>query len=258
MTGRPAEALASCERALAIRRELADAHPGLLQCRSELAQSYNTIGYMLHVTGMSAEALAAFERSLAVRRELADVNPNITEFQFQVSRSHEYIGWVYRQTGKSAEALAAFERAITILSHLANDHPSVIVFPRTLALCYSHTGGVHLEAGRPVQAAAAVRRAVSLLEQLPTLEPIDCYNLACGHAKLAHVAALSGSGMSAVEGQAEAERAMQLLHRAHARGYRNVAVMQRDHDLDPLRSRDDFRALMMDLAMPDDPFARPD
>jgi serine/threonine-protein kinase len=257
-TGRPAESLASYERALAIRRALADAHPGLFQCLSELAQSYNDIGYMLHLTGRSAEALAAFGQSLAIRRELADANPNITEFQFQVSRSHEYIGWVYRQTGKPAEALAAFERAITILSHLANDHPGVIVFPRFLALCYGHTGGIHLKAGRPVEAAAAARRAVSLLEQLPTLEPIDCYNLACDHAKLAHVSALSGSGMSAVEGRAEAERAMQWLHRALARGYRNVALMRRDPDLDPLRSRDDFQLLMMDLSMPDDPFARPD
>jgi hypothetical protein len=39
------------------------------------------------------------------------------------------------------------------------------------------------------------------------------------------------------------------------RGYRNVAVMQMDHDLDPLRSRPDFQLLMMDLEFPDDPFA---
>jgi hypothetical protein len=31
--------------------------------------------------------------------------------------------------------------------------------------------------------------------------------------------------------------------------------MQRDHDLDPLRSRPDFQRRMMDLAMPDDPLA---
>jgi tetratricopeptide (TPR) repeat protein len=258
MTGRPAEALASCERALAIRRELADAHPGLLQCRSELAQSYNNIGYMLHVTGRSAEALAAFGRSLVIRRELADANPNITEFQYQLARSHDLIGWLYRQTGKPAQALAAFERAITILSRLANDHPSVIVFPRNLALCYGHTGGIHREAGRPVEAAAAVRRAVSLLEQLPTLEPIDRYNLACGYADLAGLTTMPGSGISDAEGRAAAERAMDWLHRAVAAGFRSVDLFRRDHDLDPLRSREDFRLLMMDLEFPDDPFARGD
>jgi hypothetical protein len=32
--------------------------------------------------------------------------------------------------------------------------------------------------------------------------------------------------------------------------------MRNDPDLNPLRSRPDFRTLMMDLAMPDDSFAR--
>ena len=41
--------------------------------------------------------------------------------------------------------------------------------------------------------------------------------------------------MTAVEGQAEADRAMEWLHRAVAAGYGNMALMQRDHDLDPLR-----------------------
>jgi serine/threonine-protein kinase len=49
---------------------------------------------------------------------------------------------------------------------------------------------------------------------------------------------------------------MQWLHGAVAAGYGNVAVMQKDPDLDPLRSRDDFQVLMMDLEFPDDPFAR--
>jgi hypothetical protein len=51
---------------------------------------------------------------------------------------------------------------------------------------------------------------------------------------------------------------MQWLHRAVNAGYRNVALMRRDSDLDSLRSRPDFQLLMMDLAFPDDPFARGD
>jgi hypothetical protein len=109
--------------------------------------------------------------------------------------------------------------------------------------------------GRPAEAAAAIRQSVSILERLPTMQLTDLYNLACWHAQLAGVAAMSGSGITSAEGRAEAERAMQWLHRAVA-GYRNVALMQRDHDLDPLRSRPDFQLLMMDLAFPADPFAR--
>ena len=45
------------------------------------------------------------------------------------------------------------------------------------------------------------------------------------------------------------------LRRAAAMGYRNPAVYRYEPALAPLRGRDDFRLLMMDLAFPADPFA---
>jgi hypothetical protein len=51
---------------------------------------------------------------------------------------------------------------------------------------------------------------------------------------------------------------MVALRRAVAAGYRSLDWMRRDPDLDPLRSRPDFRLLLMDLAFPADPLARGD
>jgi hypothetical protein len=48
---------------------------------------------------------------------------------------------------------------------------------------------------------------------------------------------------------------MGVLRRAVAAGYREVAWMQRDPDLDPLRARPDFQLLKMDLAFPSKSFA---
>ena len=45
------------------------------------------------------------------------------------------------------------------------------------------------------------------------------------------------------------------LRRAVAMGYRESDEYGREPALDPLRGRDDFRLLMMDLAFPADPFA---
>jgi hypothetical protein len=39
-------------------------------------------------------------------------------------------------------------------------------------------------------------------------------------------------------------------------GYRDLDQLRSDVDLKPLRSRPDFQLLMMDLAMPAEPFAR--
>jgi serine/threonine-protein kinase len=258
LIGKPTEAVRSDERARAILQGLADAHPGNIQFQTDLAMSHERIGHGLTMTGKAAEALMAYQRAQAIRQELADAHPNITELQNLLARSHDAIGWGYWQSGKPVEALGAFERAMAIYRKLVEADPGAVLFRSRLAFCLGQVGGIHLEAGRPAEAAAAVRQAVAILERLPTLEPSNRYNLACGYAQLAGIATLPGSGMTPAEGRAAADLAMQWLHSAVAAGYRNVDLMRKDRDLDPLRSRDDFGLLMMDLAMPDDPFARPD
>jgi hypothetical protein len=95
-----------------------------------------------------------------------------------------------------------------------------------------------------------------VLDGLPARTPEDDYNLACYHASLAGLADRPGPGITAAEGRHEAERAMDELRRAAGGGFRMLSLMATDHDLDPLRSRPDFRMLMMDLTFPDEPFAR--
>jgi len=66
---------------------------------------------------------------------------------------------------------------------------------------------------------------------------------------------MPGSGLSADEARPEGDRAMMMLRRAVAAGYRNLRQMRGDKDLDPIRSRPDFQMLMLDVAFPDRPFA---
>ncbi len=49
---------------------------------------------------------------------------------------------------------------------------------------------------------------------------------------------------------------MALLRRAAAMGYGSSDAYRTEDALDPLRDREDFRALMMDLAFPEPVFAR--
>jgi hypothetical protein len=73
---------------------------------------------------------------------------------------------------------------------------------------------------------------------------------------LAGLAGRAGSGVSAAERQEEANKSMEWLRRAVAMGYRSRIELGRDPALDPLRDRPDFQLLMMDMAMPAEPFAR--
>jgi hypothetical protein len=65
-----------------------------------------------------------------------------------------------------------------------------------------------------------------------------------------------GAEPSAAEAPGLADRAMNDLRRAVAAAYPSPAVYRYEPALNPLRGRDDFQLLMMDLTMPADPFAR--
>src|SRR5262249_53447301 len=116
-------------------------------------------------------------------------------------------------------------------------------------------GRAEYRAGRRADAVEPLRRAVSLQESIPNLNIEARYDLARDHALLAAATADPRSGLSAAIAVAEADRAMAALRQAVAAGYGNLDEPRRDPDLWPLRDRDDFRLLMMDLAMPAEPFA---
>jgi serine/threonine-protein kinase len=255
-TGRSTEALDASQRALLIRQKLADANPSSARFQSELASSHQMIGYELQLAGKPAEALIAYQRTLSIRQKLVDANPNVTDFQANLSSTHQVTGWALNDTGKAAEALAEFERAIAIMQKLADANPNVIEWKTELANDYGFVGGIHCKAGRKAEAVASLRQAVTVLKRLPSHRPADLYNLACGHALLAGLAAGPGAGMTASLGETEADEAMEWLRRAVAAGYRKLAFMRIDPDLDSLRSRPDFQHLMLDLGFPNNPFSR--
>ena len=86
--------------------------------------------------------------------------------------------------------------------------------------------------------------------------PYDQFNAAMIHTEMAGLALRPDSGVSAMEGRAEADRAMTWFRRAIDGGYRPLTQILAEPVLNPLRSRPDFRLLVMDLAFPKDPFAR--
>jgi hypothetical protein len=100
--------------------------------------------------------------------------------------------------------------------------------------------------------AADIRRATRLYAAEPSLSSAHQYQFGCARTALS---GLLGSGVSAAEAVTEADAAMAVLRKTVAMGYRGLDRFRADDALDPLRSRDDFRLLLMDLAMPTDPFA---
>jgi hypothetical protein len=152
--------------------------------------------------------------------------------------------------------LDCYVRSRDILAALVNDNPSVADFQSGLAFSLSGLGRAHRRSGQRAAAVADLWRAVALREGLVPLSLEARYDLARNHALLAGLADEEGSGLSPDDGRVEADRAMEVLKQVVAEGYRD-ATMRADPDFAPLRRREDFQVLMLDLDFPAEPFARP-
>ncbi len=110
------------------------------------------------------------------------------------------------------------------------------------------------DAKRPAEALPAALESVALLESLAVKRPLDLYNLACSLAQIVALGEASGAPLPDDERERTLARAVDQLTRSVERGLGNFAQMDSDADLDPLRGRADFQALMLDRTFPRDPF----
>jgi serine/threonine-protein kinase len=252
---RLSEALESYEQARAIFQRLASAYPSVTKFQSDLARSHGNLGILLLRTRRRDEALESLKQARVIQQSLAKANPSVAAFQSDLAITDINLSQIFSRMGRPSDALASLEEARGIQQALVEAHPAVSQFQGELATSLGQIGALYQAAGRVAEAALAYHKGVALLERLPTRSPVDCFNLTCFHARLAGISGLPGSGLSAAEGQAEADKAMSWLRRAIAGGFRNLMVLRTESDFDPLRSRPDFEHLIMDLAFPDDPFA---
>jgi eukaryotic-like serine/threonine-protein kinase len=254
-TGKPSEADAEYRTALAIQQKLADDNPAVTRFRGRLANSRIDLGILLSQAGKPTEAEAEYRTALAIYQKLAEDEPRVPEHRRGKTKCLNNIGDLRTDAGQLSEAIEVYERARPILDALVKDAPTVDDYRSGLAFNLSGLGRARRRAGDRAAAVTDLRRAIALREGLASLALESRYDLACNHALLAALAIEPGSGLPIAEGGAEAERVMAILKRLVAEGYRN-AKTSTDPDFDSLRNRRDFRLLMLDLAMPADPFAR--
>jgi eukaryotic-like serine/threonine-protein kinase len=255
-TGKPGEALESHRRALAIQQKLADDNPAVTDFRERLAGSHTNIGWTLAQNGRAAEAVAEFSREEAIRTRLVQENPSVPDYRDLLANCQTNTATALLRLGRPAEAQALCERAVGLRGALVKDHPETTDYRLGLGESLLRSGLARRDEGNAAGAAADSRRADALLEGVGALGPDYTFFDACCHASLSWAAGRPGSGVSADEADAEAAKALALLRRAAEMGYRNPATYRNETALDPLRDRPDFRLLMMDLAMPVDPFAK--
>lgn len=141
---------------------------------------------------------------------------------------------------------------------MARENPSVPHYQKVQAYEQIVAASLLKQMGRRREAIRAYEQVIETHRRLVQTGPVELYNVACAHAVLASLISaepqISPSDRSLVA--QHLDQAMEDLRKALRRGYSNHRMLTTDPDLDPLRSRAEFRSLVSDPTFPVDPFAR--
>ena len=199
--------------------------------------------------GKPADALGPLAKARKVREELYNRQPDNPNFASGLGRILNDYGMALAAMGRHQDAVELFRTAVGHQLKALKSAPRSPQFQQYLSNHYWNLSQSLRALARPAEAAAAARDALAIRSG----DPGFTYDMAC---ELAHCVKLVGRDDSdaRVERDRYARWAIDALRRAVTAGFRDFAHMKVDADLDPLRRRDDFQLLMMDLTFPRVPF----
>ncbi|MGO9917396.1 MAG: protein kinase domain-containing protein [Isosphaeraceae bacterium] len=201
----------------------------------------------------AADLAAVGERS---QPEVPVIRPGNTDpAEFAKARDLVQSGVTAFEKRRLADAIRDLQQARDRLRPLFRAHPGDSRLASVLGISLGALGSALRDTHRPVEALASFQDARGILEPLLDPEPNDFYNLACVYAQLGWLIQDAATPATSSDRAALAERAIETLRRALAAGWSDFSGMDRDHDLDPLRGRADFQALILDRGFPVEPFA---
>jgi serine/threonine protein kinase len=228
--GRHDDSLKLFEETLALEKtKLGPDHPTTLRAMNDLANNYAKVG-------RAGDALKLRETTLELKKsKLGPGHPSTLSSMANLAES-------YAALGRHAEALKLREEALTrCKAKFGPEDARTLIRMEDLA---ESLLAVH----RGAEAAAIARQVPALWEKAHRTDASSLYSAACYRAVAAGtLRAADKSPAAAKEADVEADRAMAWLKQAVSAGYKNAAQMKKDHDLDALRARDDFKRLVAGL-----------
>jgi serine/threonine-protein kinase len=257
--GDSAAAAAAFRRAIEHYEAVASARPGDTSDRFELAVLHHNLGAVNHRAGRRREAEPSYHQALELLEPLVAKVAGQAEYRAELARCETDLGALLPEVGRAGEAEPMLVRAAEDLERLIREDPQVVGYRQTLPETLAVLGRLYRESGRTDEAVRAYRRALEVLEVLryPTAEGL--YHLAAVRAQCAVLTDRPGTASPDGGRPAALEASVDAMRRAVAAGFVDRDRLRRDTNLDPLRSRADFRAIelvLMDAAFPADPFAR--
>ena len=244
--GQRGEAEAAHRTAVTIYEKLAADFPTVPDYRRDMAMNHLNLGTLLRSIGKSREAEAESHTALTIYEKLASDFPAVTDYQNELAGTLVNLAVGHSQSRQFAAALPLLEQARprhqAALAASPED-PTYRQYYRNHLLVLATT---RLGLGDHAQAAATADELAAF-----GYDPANAaYNAACFLCGCIPLAENDAKLVDAVRedlAQTYADRAMALLRQAAERGFKDAAHMKQDTDLDPLRTREDFKELIAEL-----------
>lgn len=245
-TGRATKAKQEFDHSLSLYKQLGTDFPTRTEFRQELATSHMNRGVVLFEMGRLKEAEEDWSQTLSIQNQLATDFANQPDLRNQLAGTCVNLASLHLQqrSWAAAKRLLLEGQPHHLAALKANSrHPEYRQFYRNhlIVLTAVHAGLLEQE--------DAVRTAETC-RHLGWDAPEDAYSAACGLSNC--LSAVAKHPKLDDKQRKEAARfygdaAMKQLRDAVSKGYKDVALLKRDPDLDPLRGRDDFKQLIAEV-----------
>jgi eukaryotic-like serine/threonine-protein kinase len=249
-------AIASYQQAVELREAVTRQHPQLVDQSYQLALELSSLGDLERELGQSASALEHLSRSLHVFERITEMCPGVTIYQDGFGTTCNTTSDLERKQGNQTEALAWAEKARKLFDRLVAENPENASYRRGLAQSYNNLGRLQSQAAEIAAPLRSFQRAVDLYESLPELDAHDSYNLACNIALCISLLTRKNTAQSGPQEltkgdrlrcQIYGDRAIESLRRSFKGGFLTPQILEDDTDLDALRGRIDFKALLKEI-----------
>ena len=241
-----------------LAEKLAKDDPRSAQGQRDLSVSLDNVGKVQLQNGEGAAALASYQRSLEISEKLAKDDPRSAQGQRDLAVSRFKFGDLHQRAGDFGKAADQFARGRDTLKSFAkpeffkneigllegrlqfcrlaekamDDPKAGAKEPSVLAACV-------LALAKQKKPEKVIQTADLLVECAK--DGGDSYIAACGYALCIPL-------VDKKETQEQyGKRAVELLRKAAEMGFRDVAHIKKNSDLEPLRQRDDFKQFLAEL-----------
>ena len=202
--------------------------------KSKLATSHERLGDFLIRTGKAKESIAEYQLAVDVFRSISANDPKNIDAAADYSRTLYSLALAENRAGDKASSMDHFKTSLVIREARVKEKQELTAYTDLM---------VTLAQNQRVKDAAEIADMVlKKYESKPSL----LVDVACCFAICSGVMPNDPPGKEAAEKYAL--RAMENLRKAIESGYREVVNLETEPELDPLRSREDFKNLLSELA----------